>query len=34
MSKKLRFRGAFDKQHGEWNQTVLKFEKHNFYDIY
>ena len=34
MSKKSRFRGPFDKQHGKWNQTVLKSEWHQCYDIY
>ena len=26
MSKKSCFRGPFDKQHGKWDQTVLKSE--------
>ena len=26
MSKKSRFRGPFDKQHGKWDQTALKSE--------
>ena len=34
MSKKSRFRGPFEKQHGKWDQTVLKSQWHNFYDIY
>ena len=27
MSKKSRFRGAFDKEHGNWAQTLLKSER-------
>ena len=34
MSKKSRFRGPFDKQHGKWDQTVLKSEWHHSYHIY
>ena len=34
MSKKSRFRGPFDSQHGKWDQTVLKSEWHSFYHIY
>ena len=34
MSKKSRFREPFDKQHGKWDQTVLKSEWHHFYKIY
>ena len=34
MSKKSRFRGHFDKQHGKWDQIVLKFEWQHFYYIY
>ena len=34
MSKKSRFGGPFDKQHGEWDQTVLKSAWHLFYHIY
>ena len=33
MSKKS-FRGPFDKQHGKWDQTVLKSEWHHFYHSY
>ena len=34
MSKKSRFRRHFDKQHGKWDQIVLKFEWQHFYHIY
>ena len=34
MSKKSRFRGPFDKQHGKWDQTVLKSEWHHSSHIY
>ena len=30
MSKKSRFRGPFDKQHGKWDQTLPKSEWHHF----
>ena len=33
MPKKLRFRGPFKKQHGKWDQRVLKYESHHFYGI-
>ena len=33
MSKKSRFRGPFDKQHGKWDQTALKSEWHHFNHI-
>ena len=31
MSQKSRFREPYDKQHGQWDQTVLKSEWHNFF---
>ena len=34
MSKKSRFRWSFDKQHGKWDQNLLKSEFHQFYHIY
>ena len=34
MSKKSRFRGAFDKQHGNWDETLLKSELHHLYLVY
>ena len=34
MSRKSRYRGPLDKQHGKWDQTVLKSEWHKFYQIY
>ena len=33
MSKKSRFRGPFDKQHGKQAETLLKSERQNVYDI-
>ena len=33
MSKKSRFRGTFDRQHGERAQTLLQSERKNRYDI-
>ena len=33
MSKKASFRGALDKEHSKRDQTLLKFEPHNFYHI-
>ena len=33
MSKKACFRGPLDKEHSKRNQTLLKFEPHNFYHI-
>ena len=33
-SKKSRLTGPFDKQHSQWDQTVLNSEWHNFYHIY
>ena len=33
MSKKASFRGPLDKEHSKRNQTLLKFEPHNFYHI-
>ena len=33
-SKKSRFRGPLDKQHGQENQTMLKPEPHHLYHIY
>ena len=34
MSKKSRFRGPFDKQHGERAQTLLKSASHHLYHIH
>ena len=34
MFKKSPYRCLFDKQHGKWDQTVLKYECHNFYHIF
>ena len=34
MSKKSSFRRPFDKQHGNWTQTLLKSQLHCLYDIY
>ena len=34
MSKKSRFRGPFDKQHGNGDQTMLKSERHQLYHIF
>ena len=34
MSKKSRFRGPFNNQHGKGNQTLLKSERHHLCDIY
>ena len=34
MSKKSRFRGTFEKQHGKWAQTLLKSERKDLYQIY
>ena len=34
MSKKSRFRGTFEKQHGTWAQTLLKSERKDLYQIY
>ena len=31
MSKKSRFRGSFDKQHGKWDQTLSKSEPEHLY---
>ena len=33
MSKKSRFKGPFDMQHGTWVQTPLRCERHNPYHI-
>ena len=33
MSKKSRFRGPFDKQHGKRAQTLLKYAWHDLYHI-
>ena len=33
MSKKSRFRGPFNKQHGKGGQTLSKYERHYFYNI-
>ena len=34
MSEKSRFRGPFDKQHGQEGQTILKCKRHQFYHNY
>ena len=34
MSKKPCFRGALDRQHGEWVDTMLKSEWQDLYSIY
>ena len=34
MSKKSRFRGPFEKQHGKRAQTLLKYASHHFYHIH
>ena len=34
MSKKTRFKGSFEKQHGKRAQTLLKFALQNLYHIY
>ena len=34
MSKKSRFRGPYDKQHGKGDQTLLKPEPNQLYHIY
>ena len=34
MSKKYRFRGGFDKQHGKWAQKRLKSERQHLYHVY
>ena len=34
MFKKSRFRRPFHKQHGKWDQTLLKCKLHHFYHIY
>ena len=34
MSKKCRFRGTFEKQHGKRAQTLLKSQRQHFYHIY
>ena len=34
MSKKSRFKGPFDKQHGKWVQTLLRSGTQHCYHIY
>ena len=34
MSKKSRFRGSFNNQHGKWDETLLKSEWQHFYHIH
>ena len=34
MSKKSRFKGPFDRQHGKWVQTLLRPEQRHRYHIY
>ena len=34
MSKKSRFRGPFDKQHGKRAETLFKAERQHIYPIY
>ena len=34
MSKKSRFRGSFDKEHGKWDQTLLISEPGHLYHNY
>ena len=34
LSKKFRFRGPFDKQHGKRVETLLKSERQHFYHMY
>ena len=34
ISKNSRFRWSFEKQDGKQTQTLLKFQRQNFYDIY
>ena len=34
MSKKSRFRGPFNKQHGKGDQTMLKPEAHQRYHVF
>ena len=34
MSKKSRFRGPFEKQHGKRAQTLLKYASHHLYHIH
>ena len=34
MSKKSSFRGPFHKQHGKWDQTLLKSEQQHLYHIH
>ena len=34
MSKKSRFKGPFDRQHGKRVQTLLSSERHHGYHIY
>ena len=33
MSKKLRFTGRFDRQHGKWVETLLQSERQHLYNI-
>ena len=33
MSKKSRFKGPFDKQHGKWRQTLFPSEPQHRYNI-
>ena len=33
MSKKSRFRGPFERQHGKWTQTLLQSERQRRYHI-
>ena len=34
MSKKLRFRRPFDRQHGKWVETLLQSERQRLCNIY
>ena len=34
MSKKSRFKGPFDRQHGKWVQTLLRSGEQHCYHIY
>ena len=34
ISKMSRFRKAYNKQHGKWSQTLLKFAQQHLYNIY
>ena len=33
VSKKARFKGPFDRQHGKWDQTLLRSEPQHSYHI-